>query len=52
MGKSADIDSDGVPYGDVEVGFSTRGQDDEYTRGQFALVLRLATEYGDVRTRL
>jgi CRISPR type III-B/RAMP module RAMP protein Cmr1 len=51
-GSSGGIGSAQVPYGDVRVEFSTRGQDENYTRGQFALVLRLAAEYGGVGARL
>jgi CRISPR-associated protein Cmr1 len=51
-GNAEGIGSARVPYGDVKVEFSTRGQDEDYTRGQFALVLRLAAEYGGLGARL
>ena len=51
-GNSGAIASTWVPYGDVRVQFSTRSHDEPYTRGQFALALRLATEYGGVGARL
>ena len=51
-GSSQGIGSVRVPYGDIKLAFSTRGHDEPSSRGQFALALRLAAEYGGVGARL
>ena len=41
-----------VPYGNVRFQFVTRRQDENYAKSQFALILRVAAEYGGIGARL
>lgn len=51
-GENQNIDSLQVPYGDLPFKFIPRRYDAEYARSQFALILRVAAEYGGIGARL
>ncbi|MBC7262460.1 MAG: type III-B CRISPR module RAMP protein Cmr1 [Chloroflexi bacterium] len=51
-GENQNIDSLKVPYGDLCFQFIPRRQDTEYAKNQFALILRVAAEYGGIGARL
>lgn len=51
-GESENIDSLHVPYGAIKLHFIPRRQEAEYAKTQFALILRLAAEYGGVGARM
>jgi CRISPR-associated protein Cmr1 len=51
-GENQNIDSLQVPYGDLQFQFIPRRYDAEYAKSQFALILRVAAEYGGIGARL
>ncbi len=51
-GENQNIDSLQVPYGDLRLQFIPRRQDAEYAKTQFALILRVAAEYGGIGARM
>jgi len=51
-GENQNIDSLQVPYGELLFQFVSRRSDAEYARSQFALILRVAAEYGGIGARL
>jgi CRISPR-associated protein Cmr1 len=51
-GKKQNIDSLQVPYGKLRFQFITRRYDAEYAKSQFALILRIAADYGGIGARL
>lgn len=51
-GESKNIDSLSVPYGDIKLHFIPRRWDAEYAKTQFALILKIAAEYGGIGARI
>ena len=51
-GDSENIDSLKVPYGNLKFHLIHRRYDTEYAKSQFALILRVAAEYGGIGARL
>lgn len=50
--ENQNIDSLQVPYGELRFQFIPRRRDAEYAKSQFALILRLAAEYGGIGARM
>ncbi len=51
-GESQNIDSLKVPYGNIRLQFIPRRQDADYAKSQFALILRVAANYGGIGARV
>ncbi|HXF70261.1 MAG TPA: type III-B CRISPR module RAMP protein Cmr1 [Thermoflexus sp.] len=51
-GEQQRIDSVQVPYGDLRFQLATRRYNPEYAKNQFALVLRIAADYGGIGARM
>jgi len=51
-GENQSIDSLTVPYGELHFEFIPRRDHADYAKGQLALILRLASEYGGIGARL
>lgn len=51
-GENQNIDSLKAPYGNVHLQFIPRRQDAEYAKSQFALILRIAADYGGIGARM
>ncbi len=51
-GQSQNIDSLKVSYGNIRLQFIPRRQNAEYAKSQFALILRVAADYGGIGARV